>query len=90
MLYIVPSGANDDWYWIYATVNANRKNAAYVVRLYSLILSHLLFSFPTSSPTLSSSSSTNPFCFMPLVTFFFHLFTSIHLYLSIILCAYLL
>ena len=57
MLYIVPSGANDDWYWIYATVNANRKSAAYVVRICStatlllllplliiiLILFHILF-----------------------------------------------
>jgi hypothetical protein len=43
MLYIVPSGANDDWYWIYATVNANRRSAAYVVRIYSIaIFLHLL------------------------------------------------
>ena len=43
MLYIVPSGANDDWYWIYATVNANRKNAAYVVRVYMLSFSSIFF-----------------------------------------------
>ena len=43
MLYIVPSGANDDWYWIYATVNANRKNAAYVVRMNVLSSASIFF-----------------------------------------------
>ena len=43
MLYIVPSGANDDWYWIYATVNTNRKNAAYVVRMYVLSSASIFF-----------------------------------------------
>ena len=28
MLYVVPSGANDDWYWLYATVAANRTSFA--------------------------------------------------------------
>ena len=32
MLYIVPQGADDDWYWIYATVTEARENAAYVVK----------------------------------------------------------
>jgi pentatricopeptide repeat protein len=31
MLYVVPPGANDDWYWIFATVCENRKKIAYVV-----------------------------------------------------------
>lgn len=33
MLYLVPQGADDDWYWIYSTVAENRKNIAYVVRI---------------------------------------------------------
>lgn len=28
MLYVVPSGANDDWYWLYATVAAGRDSFA--------------------------------------------------------------
>ena len=32
MLYLVPQGADDDWYWIYATVTEARENAAYVVK----------------------------------------------------------
>jgi len=31
MLYKVPGGANDDWYWIYVTLCGRRKNPAYVV-----------------------------------------------------------
>ena len=31
MLYVVPYGGNDDWYWIYATVAEGRKSTAYVV-----------------------------------------------------------
>lgn len=31
MLYVVPQWANDDWYWMFATVNENRKNMAYVI-----------------------------------------------------------
>lgn len=31
MLYVVAQWANDDWYWMYATVNENRKKMAYVV-----------------------------------------------------------
>ena len=31
MLYVVPWGANDDWYWIYATVMEGRESTAYVV-----------------------------------------------------------
>ena len=32
MLYLVPQGADDDWYWIYATVTDGREKTAYVVR----------------------------------------------------------
>lgn len=32
MLYLVPQGADDDWYWIYATVTEGRTEPAYVVR----------------------------------------------------------
>ena len=31
MLYIVPQGADDDWYWIYATVTEDRYSTAFVV-----------------------------------------------------------
>lgn len=31
MLYVVPQWANDDWYWMFATVNENRKKMAYVI-----------------------------------------------------------
>jgi len=31
MLYVVPRGANDDWYWVYATIYEGRKKPAYVV-----------------------------------------------------------
>ena len=31
MLYIVPQGADDDWYWLYATIADNHKDIAYVV-----------------------------------------------------------
>ena len=31
MLYVVPSGCNDDWYWMYATVSNERDSRAYVV-----------------------------------------------------------
>ena len=31
MLYIVPQGADDDWYWIYATVTEDRQSTAFVV-----------------------------------------------------------
>lgn len=31
MLYLVPLGADDDWYWIYATVTEGRKSPAFVV-----------------------------------------------------------
>jgi hypothetical protein len=31
MLYEVPTGGNDDWYWIYGTVYEGRKTHAYVV-----------------------------------------------------------
>lgn len=31
MLYTVPQGADDDWYWLYATVTEGRKEPAYVV-----------------------------------------------------------
>lgn len=31
MLFVVPSGANDDWYWMYATLYEGRKTRAYVV-----------------------------------------------------------
>jgi pentatricopeptide repeat protein len=31
MLYLVPPGADDDWYWIYATVAKDRQSMAYVV-----------------------------------------------------------
>jgi hypothetical protein len=31
MLYLVPPGADDDWYWIYATVARDRQSMAYVV-----------------------------------------------------------
>ena len=35
MLYLVPQGADDDWYWIYSTVAENRKSVAYVVRTHA-------------------------------------------------------
>ena len=31
MLYEVPGAADDDWYWIYATVYKGRKTHAYVI-----------------------------------------------------------
>lgn len=31
MLYVVPRGANDDWYWVYATIYEGRKKPAYVI-----------------------------------------------------------
>jgi proteinaceous RNase P len=31
MLYVVPSGADDDWYWMYATVFEGRSKPAFVV-----------------------------------------------------------
>ena len=31
ILYVVPQGANDDWYWIFITVTENRKKPAYVI-----------------------------------------------------------
>ena len=31
ILYVVPQGANDDWYWIFVTVTENRKKPAYVI-----------------------------------------------------------
>jgi hypothetical protein len=31
MIYEVPGGANDDWYWIYATVYEGRKTHASVI-----------------------------------------------------------
>jgi hypothetical protein len=31
LLYVVPQGGNDDWYWMYATVNEGRTNQAYVI-----------------------------------------------------------
>lgn len=31
MLYIVPLGADDDWYWMYATVAEGKKKHSYVV-----------------------------------------------------------
>lgn len=31
MLYTVPQGADDDWYWLFATVTEGRKESAYVV-----------------------------------------------------------
>eukprot|EP01034_Spumella_vulgaris_P023915 gene23915-30194_t len=31
MLYVVPSGANDDWYWIYATLYKGRRSPAFVI-----------------------------------------------------------
>ena len=38
MLYLVPQGADDDWYWIYATVTDGREKTAYVVRMYAFCL----------------------------------------------------
>ena len=40
MLYLVPQGADDDWYWIYATVTEGRTEPAYVVR-HDFFLSNL-------------------------------------------------
>ena len=31
MLYVTPPGSDDDWYWIYATVNEERKSPSYVI-----------------------------------------------------------
>jgi hypothetical protein len=31
MMYVVPLGADDDWYWIYATVAEGRTSTAYAV-----------------------------------------------------------
>ena len=31
MLYITPQGSDDDWYWMYCTVNEGRKSSSYVV-----------------------------------------------------------
>jgi len=31
MLYVVPRGSNDDWYWVYATIYEGRKKPAYVI-----------------------------------------------------------
>jgi len=31
MLYVVPRGANDDWYWLYATIYEGRKRPALVI-----------------------------------------------------------
>lgn len=31
MLYAVPRGANDDWYWMYSTLYPGRKTQAFVV-----------------------------------------------------------
>ncbi len=31
MLYAVPRGANDDWYWMYSTLYPGRKSQAFVV-----------------------------------------------------------
>eukprot|EP01041_Mallomonas_annulata_P002215 gene2215-4303_t len=31
LLYVVPQGADDDWYWMFATMTANRTKPAYVI-----------------------------------------------------------
>eukprot|EP00597_Dinobryon_sp_UTEXLB2267_P008096 CAMPEP_0170085454 /NCGR_PEP_ID=MMETSP0019_2-20121128/20323_1 /TAXON_ID=98059 /ORGANISM="Dinobryon sp., Strain UTEXLB2267" /LENGTH=619 /DNA_ID=CAMNT_0010301903 /DNA_START=397 /DNA_END=2256 /DNA_ORIENTATION=- len=31
MLYVVPAGANDDWYWMYSTIYEGRQTPAFVV-----------------------------------------------------------
>lgn len=31
MLYVVPQGGNDDWFWMYATLHTNRTAPAYVI-----------------------------------------------------------
>lgn len=64
MLYLVPPGADDDWYWIYATVTEGRKNAAYVVGI------HPSYSFPPLLPLYSSNIF--PSFFYIHFTFFHH------------------
>ena len=31
MLYVVPSGGNDDWYWMYSSILENQGHGAFVV-----------------------------------------------------------
>jgi proteinaceous RNase P len=31
MLYVVPNGSNDDWFWLYATLYKGRRSPAFVV-----------------------------------------------------------
>ena len=44
MVYQVPNGANDDWYWMYSTIYKGRKKPALVVSSYIHTYIHYLLS----------------------------------------------
>ena len=55
ILYVVPSGGDDDWYWLYATIAANRSRPAYVITN-DLIRDHAIaFSSPRCNARWKSS-----------------------------------
>jgi len=55
IIYVVPNGADDDWYWLYATIAGNRTKLAYVITN-DLIRDHgVAFSSPRCNARWKSS-----------------------------------